>query len=398
MTRLRKDLAVLRILLLTIVIASGLVPGRAPAEDTLIVTDGMRTGSVDGYAGGVCTFDGTAVPRGSIYYIGLDAELPPPAPQDPMRDEVYLRNGTVHPGPLVSIDADKVVTENDSHARKQVAWIWLTPRLPGQGQAVPPTATTDPAAEQQPTYEWDGTIRVENRYDGSEGRHLWRAEYRVRFVEVPYGMDIHTFPFNDIVAEDFAYEIHADQNWNRNTYAPATNAAGKIYMGEVTMQGVARGQLRGDRLRDGDVLRGDIGRLAGPLPTADAPLASFASEQEYQQYLSDAEVSGEPGWYVIGIAFNFAAPEKRALYNGIERGGREPRVGGPSGDPDVDFLHWIPPFMPDGTQVIGRLGAPDQADVRGDLTFPFQGPGGLGDRAQLSVEWSFTRTRVPGRP
>lgn len=368
-----------------------LLPASVAAEDSLILSDGtIENGTLAGCTADICTLDGATVPRASIYYIGLFAELPPPTPQNPLRDEVHRRDGSVHPGPLLSIDAADVVTENATHPREEVAWIWLTPRLQGQGQAAPPTSTTDPgAAEQQPTYEWDGTIRVENHYDGSEGRHLWRAEYRVRFVEVPYGTDIRTFPFNHIVAEEVAYEFHADQNWDHGSYAPAANAAGKIYSGDVTMRGVARGLLRGDRLRDGDGLRGDIGRLAEPLPTPHVPPASFASEEEYQRYLTNAEVPSEPGWYVIDVVFNFPPPEKRALYEGIERGGLEPRFG----DPDFDFVHWIPPFMPDGTRVIGRLAAPDQADVRGGFTFPFQGVGGLGDRAQLTVEWSFARTR-----
>jgi hypothetical protein len=74
-------LPILRTLLLTLIIVatSALAARRVAAEDMVIGADCMKTGTVEGYAGGVCAFDGAPVPRASIYYIGLDAE-PPPAP------------------------------------------------------------------------------------------------------------------------------------------------------------------------------------------------------------------------------------------------------------------------------------------------------------------------------
>ena len=396
MTRWRESLPVLRALLLTLVVTtSALVSVRAHAEDTLFLADGMRTGSVEGYSGGVCLFDGAPVPRASIYYIGLDAELPPPQPQDPMRDEVYLRDGSVHPGPLVSIDAGTVVTENASHPRGEVAWIWLTPVLPGQGQTAPSTTTGEEEEEKDaPTYEWEGTVTVENRYNGSEGRHLWQAEYRVKFFEVPRGVtpgrDGRDYPDADVLPLDLAYEIHADQNWDRGGYSVYTNAAGEILHADVTMFGMASGRLSGDRLRENG-LYGNIVRILTPLPPAQEVPESLAHPFDYYDYGNKVSQPVEPGWYVIYVGhFPGDSPqEKRAHYRGIERGGREPPF---FDDPDEDFLHWMPSGM-GGESVIGRLDHPDQAEVRGRHVFPAQGPGASEDRLQITIEWSFTRTR-----
>jgi hypothetical protein len=151
--------------------------------------------------------------------IGLDAELPPPAPQDGTRDEVHLRDGSVQPGPLMSIDATNVVTAGAVHPRKLVAWIWLTPLIPGQGQgqAAPSTTTADGDADEKKdrlAYEWEGTIRVENRYnDAKYGRHRWQAEYRVKFLEAnPEGP--HPSPDNDRLISNNRLE-HVSRSLNR---------------------------------------------------------------------------------------------------------------------------------------------------------------------------------------
>ena len=404
--RPRKVLAVLRTFLLTaIVIASGLVAVGARAEDTLVATDGMRTGSVEGYASDVCRFDDAAIPRASIYYIGLDAELPSPAPRDPLHDEVHYRDGSVHSGRLVSIDATSVVTENASHSRKDVAWIWLTPILGGQGQAAPST-TTSGEEEEGPTYEWAGTVTVENRYDGEVGRHLWQAEYRVKFLEVPEGVtpgrDGKDYPSGNFIPLDLAYEFHADQNWDRGHHALNTNAAGEILGAEVTMRGTANGRLSGDQMRDNGRygrygLHGSMVRILTPLPATQEVPESLASGFDYYDYSDRVSQPVEPGWYAIYVGrFPYESPqEKRAYYRGIERGGREPVSGGP----DEDFLHWIPTGM-HGESVIGRLDHPEQAEVRGRHVFPDQGPGSPEDRdrEQITIEWSFTRTRVPDQP
>lgn len=407
MTRWRKDLLLLRTLLLTLIVtASGLAPGRAPAEDTLFLIDGMRTGSVDGYAGGVCTFDGAAVPRASIYFIGLGAELPPPQPQNFMRDEVHLRDGSVHPGPLVAIDADNVATENASYPREQVAWIWLTPMLGGQGQAAPSTTEEEDAAddEERPSYAWAGFIKVENRYSGRVGRHLWQAEYRVKLLEVPtnssksarYPSTI-SFSTNNLEPMDLAYEITAEQNWDGEGYK-YSYMWGRVVNGNVTMRGRASGGISGQTLVDSRVLVGDVLRLDAPAAGPQEPTANIATEAEYDEYRENYHSPSEPGWYFISIGFvghdmdyggeSGSPANLLSIYDGIVRGGSMPATGG---DPYSDFVHWIPAYG-SNVDLVGRLDDPEQAEVRGIFSFS-RDVRPLAPDEQITIEWSFTRTR-----
>jgi hypothetical protein len=395
-----------RWLLLALVLVGTAFSAAARADDTLIGADGMRTGTVEGYESGICGFEGTDVPRASIYYIGLDAELPPPQPQDPMRDEVHLRDGSIHPGPLVSIDADNVAAGSAIHPRKAVAWIWLTPVPPGQEQAAPPRDEPD-----LPTYEWAGTIKVENRYNGSAGRHVWQGEYRLKFLETPTttrrpGHETGTHFFvNDVVPVEFEYEIRADHNWDGEGFKVsygAGNVAGApvLVSGDVTMAGRAGGRVDGQLLRDSRIVLGSVLRLDAPATTRYDPPDSYASYPTYDEYFGRSGQPTEPGWYEISIGFvghdmsynGESLPPYKALslYRGIRRGGMMPPF---VADPDDDLVHWMPEWMPDGTTVIGRLDDPDQSDVRGGFTFPAQGPGSSGDSEQIAVEWSFTRTR-----
>jgi hypothetical protein len=390
------------LVLTLMVMASALSPSRAAADDTLILMDGVKTGSVEGYAGGVCTFDGAPVPRASIYYIGLDAELPPPTPQDPMRDEVHLHDGSVQPGPLVSIDDDEVVTESAIHPRKKVAWIWLTPVRGGQGQAAP--STTAEEEPDQASYEWAGIIKVENRYAGRVGRHLWHAEYRVKLLEVPttsskpgrYPLAV-SFPTSNLEPLELEYEIDADQNWDGEGYRVAYGANNVLISGDVTMRGRADGRIVGQTLVDSRVLLGDLLRLDAPAAAPQPPTAGIATQADYDRYLENVHSPVEPGWYFISIGFighdmdhgGETGPPARLLsvYDGIVRGGVHPPF---FDDPYLDFVHWIPAYGSD-VALGGRLDDPDQAEVRGALRFSRDGNVGPGEH--ITIEWSFTRTR-----
>jgi hypothetical protein len=405
-TRWREGLPVLRTLLLALVVTtSALVPSRAHAEDTLFLADGIRKGSVEGYSGGVCIFDGASVPRASIYFIGLDAELPPPALQDPIRDEVHLRDGSVHPGPLVSIDVDNVATESASFARKDVAWIWLTPLLGGQGQAAPSTTATEKDEEEErPSYAWAGIIKVENRYDGRVGRHQWQAEYRLKLLEVPtnsskpgrYPLAV-SFPTNNLEPIELEYEILADQNWDGEGYKVAYGANNVLISGDVTMRGHAGGRISGQTLVNSRVLLGDLLRLDAPATVPQPPTAGIATEADYNRYQENVHSPAEPGWYYISIGFGGhdmdyggeTGPPARLLsvYDGIVRGGLHPPF---FDDPYLDLVHWIPAYGSD-VVLVGRLDDPDQAEVRGALSFSRDGNVGPGEH--ITIEWSFMRTR-----
>ncbi len=369
---------------------------RASADDTLILTDDVKSGTLEGCSGGVCGFDGAAIPRASIYYIGLDAELPPPAPQDGTRDEVHLRDGSVHPGPLMSIDATNVVTAGAVHPRKLVAWIWLTPLTSGegQGQAAPSTTTSDGEAENKKEeewtyYQWEGTIRVENRFiDAKYGRHRWRAVYKVKLREEnhggPYlenGRMTHNIGLEPL---EFDYEFDADQAW---LVYPTADMVAKT----ITMSGHASGQLLGDDL---SALNAHLWGLDAPYATPYQAPTAFASSDEVSEYFVAQNAGAAPGWYSMSLAFLGWGAEKRALYAGIERGGTLPIY---DRDPDEAFLDAIPVCMPTPTMIEGRLDRPDQTEVRGDYTYLYRRSGDNAVQApnEIALEWSFTRTRVP---
>jgi hypothetical protein len=397
-TRGRKDLCVLRTLLLTlIVMAAALVPGRVHAEDMLILTNDMKSGTLEGCSGGVCKFDGAAIPRASIYYIGLDAELPPPAPQDGTRDEVHLRDGSVHPGPLVSIDATDVVTANAAFERAAVAWIWLTPMAPAgsggadgtAGSGAAGTAGSSAAADEWPYYQWEGTIRVENRYnDAKHGRHRWQAVYRVKLREEnhggPYLENGHMTNNIGLEPLELDYEFDADQAW---LAYPSADMVAKT----ITMSGHASGQLRGDRLTY-TMLGGHLWGLDVPFAEPHQAPADFASLKEVGEYGSAQVAAAEPGWYRLDLRFAEASDaEERARYAGIERGGTLPIYI----DPDRDFLNAIPVCMPQPTWVTGRLDRPDQTEVRGGFSYPYRSGDNTAETPNdITVEWSFTRTRL----
>jgi len=384
----------------------------AGTRDTLIMTDGaMKTGTLAGCAGDVCTFDGAPVPRAGIRFIGLDAELPVPAPRDPLRDEVHFHDVSIHPGPLIAIDATSVVTAAAVHRRTDVAWIWLTLAPGGLGNTAPPTAASETDAEEEedrPTYAWAGTIKVENRYGGPTGHHLWQAEYRVKLLEVPTdgnrpGRQIGvSFPTNNLEPVELTYDIAADQNWNGGPYRVKFDGGGRVVNGDVTMRGRAAGRIEGQTLVESRVLGGDVVRLDAPAATPQEPAAGIATEAEYRQYQQNYFSPAEPGWYFISIGFvghhmdhgGQTGPPARLLsiYDGIVRGGLEPPF---FSDPYKDFVHWIPAYGT-GVGVVGRLDDPDQAEVRGALAFARDIKLFSGER--ITIEWSFTRTREPDQP
>ncbi|MGH6945985.1 MAG: hypothetical protein ACREDZ_01540 [Kiloniellales bacterium] len=378
-------------------IAMSFLSVSAGADDTLILTNDMKNGTLEGCSGGACTFEGAAIPRASIYYIGLDAELPPPAPQDGTRDEVHLRDGSVHPGPLMSIDATNVVTASAVHPRKLVTWIWLTPLTSGegQGQAAPPTGSdaAGDAAEARPIYAWDGTIRVENEYNGNlgnsgSGHHRWRAEYRVKLFEVMHG----TSPFKKLEPQQLDYEIHADQayeiEWDADDYR------------SLTMLGVARGRLTGEDFAGNRYLTGNIVSLDAPLIASHQPPHSFATYFDgflpyYQDVLTRMHSGSGPGWYFLDLGFSQDTYARaRALYDGIRRGGTLPPV---VSDPDHEFLEHVPPWMLHFTYLVGRLDHPEQSEVHGGFTLSYDGHWPDAPD-QITVEWSFARTRVSDQP
>jgi hypothetical protein len=150
-------------------------------------------------------------------------------------------------------------------------------------------------------------------------------------------------------------------------------------------------------MRDsGDGIFGSIVRVQTPLPATQGLPESFENPNDYYFYTDYVSQPFEPGWYYVyvGIFPHDSPQEERAYYKGIERGGLQPPF---FPDPDEDFLHWMVSDM-QGVGIIGRLDHPDQAEVRGRHIISAQGPGSSDDREQITIEWSFTRTRVAEQP
>jgi hypothetical protein len=141
----------------------------------------------------------------------------------------------------------------------------------------------------------------------------------------------------------------------------------------------------------GDVRRFEKAAVAQAAPGADQP-RSFASWQEFREFVSRFETEQRPGCYHLSIQFRGTPAELRARYRGIQRSGSSPIHP----NPDEDFLRVMPAFMPDGTNIYGCLDRPQQAAAEGSYTFPFPDPGPLDSTEQITIRWSFTRVPCSG--
>ncbi len=160
--------------------------------DTLILADGsIRTGHLERCTAELCVLGGREVPQATILYIGLGADMPPPSPRDPTRDEVHLTDKSIHPGPLRLVDADTVFAATN-HVRKRVAWIWLTPT------DVPPVAQPSPGdrvsgaaggCDRSEVLLYDVLVSGEKSgsetSQGSEGEFSFSYVYSARYARVP---------------------------------------------------------------------------------------------------------------------------------------------------------------------------------------------------------------------
>jgi len=248
------------------------------------------------------------------------------------------------------------------------------------------TAGSSAVADEWTYYQWEGTIRVENRYDDAKyGRHRWQALYRVRLREEnhggPYLENGHMTHNIGLEALEFDYEFDADQVW---LVYPTADMVAKT----ITMSGHASGQLRGDRLR---ALNAHLWGLDAPHAAPHQTPSAFESSDELWEYFRAQNAGSEPGWYEMSLDLPGSDAERRALYAGIERGGTLPMYNGP----DRGFLDAIPVWMPTPTTIEGRLDRPDQAEVRGGFSYPYRSGDDTAETPnEITVEWSFRRTRL----
>lgn len=118
--------------------------------------------------------------------------LPPPAVRNPLEDELHLRDGSVHPGPLVSLDARRVTTFARACERRDVRgiylWIYLRD-VPAPGAVAGGTPGRAAEDDDGTCGFWVGTLRqrVEIRRTRAESqlRRTVRTVYAARRREVP---------------------------------------------------------------------------------------------------------------------------------------------------------------------------------------------------------------------
>lgn len=373
--------------ILAIVLVAGC--SRSSADDEIILRDGsVRRGELSACTADACTLGGASIARPAIVLIGLDGRTRAPKIPDPLHDELQLTDETIVPATMTAVDAATVVTDKARYPRERVAWIYLAPKLPAGAQGAPSSSSSATQAKSSVTYEWAGTIKAENKYDGREGQYKWQASYTVKFLEVDghgsvSGAAGESYDTSEFIPSAFAYSISADETLDKHVYDP----------GSVTMSGNASGEIAAAAAKQKNVLRGELVRFDGAAAAGAPPATSFDSDSVYYRI----NYPPAPGWFEISVSFagfknndNGSDKDWRALYQGIARGGQAAPF---FADPDADFIHWVPAWMPEGTVVIGRLASPDQSDVQGSATFPRQGAGDAQDREQITLTWEFRRTR-----
>jgi hypothetical protein len=178
-----------------------LLPPKASTAgtDLIILRDhSRRPGKLEMCGISACLIAKTVVERSHAEWIGLDvrqrAEPVPPALRDLAKDEVFLADGSVHAGAVLSVLSATVATVSGSYPRQQVRWVHLaaagkkgftsgsdvTPpgqqsgsQSPGRsdpttgksgrgsGEAKPDTRTSGPAGSPPGEGAWIGVVRVE---------------------------------------------------------------------------------------------------------------------------------------------------------------------------------------------------------------------------------------------
>jgi hypothetical protein len=387
-----------------VVLTIGLFAGCSrTGNDEIILRNGsVKRGELSLCTGDACTLEGKPVPRAEIMLIGLHEPKGAPKIQNAFQDELQLVDDSIVAATMTRIDSGTVATSSQSYPRRRVAWVYLAPRSAASG----PTSESSPG----PTYEWTGIVQVESKADtkgppwDSLYRHDWKGTYRLKFVEVPEpGKQTFThagveqeYSEDQLSPVELNYSISASQKIDYDHRASGRSV--------VTMNGNANGILTEQVLKDKGVLRGELVLFDGTPVTVKKhePRAGPQHFEDLHEYVRQWD-SGGPGWFVLHIDFygtlppveptggRWSAKECRALYNGIHRGGNEP-LAFPD-DPDLDFLHWVPAWMPSGTTVIDRLSSPDQGEVRGGATFPYQKPESNWTWPTITLTWEFHRTR-----
>jgi len=108
--------------------------GDNAGDDLLARRDGTSLkGKLENCTVEGCVLSGTFVPRPLVQSIRLGQQKAQDV-KDPRHDEVQLTDASVRAETMITIDAAKVTTNQQTYPRERVAWIYLAPR-PGSGAA-----------------------------------------------------------------------------------------------------------------------------------------------------------------------------------------------------------------------------------------------------------------------
>ena len=172
-------------------LAAGVAPAPAEGRDLLILRTEIRHGELLSCDATACRLDGSTIPRRDVVWIGLgDPPLPSPTVRNPLADELHLRDGSVRPGPLVSLDAGRVVTPARAYERREVRWIYLAPPPAGSAGGGGAAGGGGGGGEEGTCRFWIGTVGrrgvFRNLLSDNTLTETVRTVYTVRLREGQY--------------------------------------------------------------------------------------------------------------------------------------------------------------------------------------------------------------------
>ncbi len=280
--------------------------------DVIIAKDGVRRGQLSGCIADNCRIDNFSIARAGIVWIGLKSDVfSIPAPQDRLRDEVHYRDGSVHPGRLVGINADTVITERGSHPRAAVAWVYLTPRrqraAPGQiGAPLPtptPTPSRTPAPSPTPTQSPTSNETPTTQPPAGKRGGLWTGKITQRWIQRHPGGGVLriTTVIDDVRLREFIQPMNVFES-------------GKLrQVGTITSLFPEGGKIN-DRVRDLSNVGGngagsyctDVGEGTRPLTGADLSASYIWKKNGNVDTTTGVgwNVPSGPGLYHVGIAIH----------------------------------------------------------------------------------------------
>jgi hypothetical protein len=180
--------ALLAALSFMLALAGGVAPVPAEARDLVMFRTELRRGELSSCDATACRLDSDTIPRQSIAMIGLgDPPLPMPTIRNPSQDELHLQDGSVRPGPLVSLDARRVITRERTFERREVRWIYLA-YVPPSGDAARKPSGSEGEREGDGTCRfWVGMLRqgvlMRNTTTYNQLHRTVRTVYAARFKE-----------------------------------------------------------------------------------------------------------------------------------------------------------------------------------------------------------------------